>query len=136
MAEVTRQLGPLEAKIDHTRFAVERLFNSNGGPPGYLQTARKEDNDRFEMIFKILQEHKDDISPVKEFIRDHEVIEKMRDRNFRRYIAIWSLAVAIFMGLLALWDHKEAILHSLMAPTPQAHSELSIPQDAGIPRTR
>ena len=64
MAEVTRQLGPLEDKIDRATNSIERLFNSNGGPPGYLQTARAEDNKRFETVFKILEEHKLSMRPL------------------------------------------------------------------------
>ena len=53
MSEVDRQLGPLESKIGTLSNSIERLYNSNGGPPGFLQTARKEDENRFDTIFEI-----------------------------------------------------------------------------------
>ena len=59
MQEVQRQIGPLAEQVAKIGNNVERLYNSNGGPPGYLQTARSEDKGRFEMIFNILDEHKD-----------------------------------------------------------------------------
>ena len=149
MAEVTRQLAPLEAKVDRTHYAVERLFNTNGGPEGYLQAARREDNNRFQQIFSILEEHKTDIQPLKSFLELHEDREKQRDkeriaqaaalaetvreadRKFKRYIAYWTIGLGIFMALLALWDHRDAIGHALVVPTA-VHSQLE-PQDAGIP---
>ncbi len=134
MQEVTRQLGPLTERVGTLGNNIERLYNSNGGPPGFLQTARSEDNGRFDMIFNILDEHKADIQPIKEFMRDHEHREKDRDTRFKRYIAVWSLGAAIFMALLALWDHKDAILHSLADP-PITHSQL-MPQTSTIPTTR
>ena len=114
MQEVTRQLGPLEAKIDRASNGIERLFNSNGGPPGYLQTARKQDNERFDMIFKIFDEIKADLMPLKNFMRDHMAAEKQKEkddlakevalaakvqdseRRFKRWLAMATL----FLGLL------------------------------------
>lgn len=81
MAEVTRQLAPLEAKIDRTHFAVERLYNTNGGPEGYLQAARREDNGRFEMLFNIFDEIKNDLQPLKDFMRDHIAMEKQKEKD-------------------------------------------------------
>ena len=83
MQEVQRQIGPLAEQVAKIGNNVERLYNSNGGPPGYLQTARSEDKGRFEMIFNILDEHKADIQPIKDFMRDHEIREKDRDRKIR-----------------------------------------------------
>ena len=94
MQEVQRQIGPLAEQVAKIGNNVERLYNSNGGPPGYLQTARSEDKGRFEMIFNILDEHKADIQPINDFMRDHEIREKDRDRRFDRRMAKWMLLFA------------------------------------------
>ena len=129
MQEVHRQLGPLADRVAKIANHIERLYNSNGGPPGFLQTARKEDQGRFDMIFNILDEHKSDIQPIKDFMRDHEIREKDRDRRFDRRMAKWMLLFAALGTLFLIFDHRDIIGRSLLA-VPVAHSQLA-PQDAG-----
>lgn len=132
MAEVTSQLKPLEAKVDRATNAVERLYNTNGGPPGFLQTARAEDNKRFEMIFNILDEHKEAMTPLSNFLLTHSALDAEREKRIKRFFALCSLIVSIFMALLELYSHREAIIHSLETPPAVQHSQIA-PQDAGIP---
>jgi len=58
------------------------------------------------------------------------------DRKFKRFIAIWSLVIMIFMALIALYDHRGAIAHTLEVAPPDAHSEYHAPQDATLPKMR
>jgi ribosomal protein S17E len=80
MQEVTRQLGPLADRVGLLSNNIERLYNSNGGPPGFLQTTSKEQEGRFKMIFNILDEHMEEIRPIKDFITSHEVREKEHEK--------------------------------------------------------
>lgn len=137
MQEVTRQLGPLAEQVGRLSNNVERLYNTNGGPPGYLQTARAEDNGRFQMIFSILEEHKEDIQPIKDFIRNHqneaalrlsdrESLSKKFDRRLAVYMVILT-AIAIFSPHLQ-GCRKAAV--SII--DPPGHSQLQ-PQVSTIP---
>ena len=56
---------------------------------------------------------------------------KSADRKFKRFIACWSLALAIFMALIALWDHWAAVRHVLLAP-PAVVSQ-SQPETSTVP---
>lgn len=120
MVEINSQLAPLLKELGRVSTNQERLYNSNGGPPGFLQTARTEDKGTFKMIFNTLEEHKNEIEPLKKWMENHEVLEEDRERRIKRYIAMWSLGAALFMAALAIWDHKEAIIHSLMEPAPHS----------------
>lgn len=102
MQEVTRQLGPLTERVGTLSNNLERLYNSNGGPPGYLQTARAEDNGKFEMIFAMLKEHKDEIEPIKEFITTNTAQaaqrhqdDKKLERRFNTRLVVLGLILTI-----------------------------------------
>ena len=90
MQEVARQLGPLAERVGLLSNNIERLYNSNGGPPGFLQTTSKEQEGRFKMIFNILDEHMDEIRPIKDYIkeqtirdREHEKFQNKRDQEIK-----------------------------------------------------
>ncbi len=87
MQEVTNQITPLKDRVDKFDTTLQRLFNTNGGPEGFLQSARREDNtrfqnekeindSRFDMIFATLQEFKDALKPVTLFMSNQEQKEK------------------------------------------------------------
>ena len=80
MQEVTTQLVPLAKQVGILGNNFERLFNTNGGPEGFLQTEGKKTDGRFKMVFNVLEEHKDDLGPIKDFIKAHEVREKEHER--------------------------------------------------------
>lgn len=137
MQEVTKQLGPLADRVSLLSNNIERLYNSNGGPPGYLQTARREDNERFEMIFKILE----DLGPIKDFVRDHEAKEEATaaDLATKVHNSEWrsnrNLALAtLILGVLTLVRGCGAQIKAALFEVPQAHSQLQ--QNATIPNTR
>jgi hypothetical protein len=164
MAEVAKQIGPLAKQVDKLGSNIDRLFNTNGGPEGFLQSARREDNTRFEnekkindgrfdMIFNMFQEFKDDLKPLKAFMRDHLSKEEQKkidddakeamlaakvdesERRFKRYMALMTLGLAILMALIAVWDHRAGIIHSLAGDPPSAaHSRNVPPQDSAMPQ--
>ena len=138
MQEVTRQLGPLAERVGVLGNNIERLYNSNGGPPGYLQTARAEDKGRFDMIFAILEEHKEDIQPVKDFIKEHKTAEDTRStdqNNLSKRLNVRLVILGLLIGALQLFAPSmqgcRRAATTLLEPPP-AHSQLQ-PQDAGIP---
>jgi hypothetical protein len=152
VAEVQNQLKPLIDTIDRHGKTLRSLYaNGSGGPPGYLEMARAEDKDVQNRIFIKLDKVMDRLDAVEGFIDKHNTREDQREQDRKieaesialkleesekrsnRRITIWMLALAILMALFGLWDHKEAIAHSLLAPT--THSQL-VPQNAGIPELR
>lgn len=139
MAEVQNQLRPLEQRVDRATNSIERLYNTNGGPEGYLQTARREDNNRFKMIFDILDELKQGARATKDFIQQHQFMEQQTalakkddDKRFNRKMAKWMLAVTLLIGLLELIAHNLGpILRSLA--DPPTHSQV---QQSTVPNWR
>lgn len=79
MQEVTRQLGPLAERVGVISNNFERLFNTNGGPKGFLQTEGQKTDDRFKMVFNILEEHKRDLEPLKKALNEHLIREEQRE---------------------------------------------------------
>ena len=146
MSEIARQISPLEAKVDRTHYAVERLFNTNGGPEGWLQSRSKVDDDRFRMIFNMLKEHKEEMDPLKEFIVDHKAQEEQRERDRATDAAAlaatvknsqWksnrNLALAtLVLGVLTLIKGCGPTVKAMLIPVPIGHSQLQ--QDSRIPR--
>ncbi len=90
MAKVNNQVAPLKTTVERLSGNLDRLYNTNGGPPGFLQTARKEDErmraedqKTFAKVFDTLKEHKDDMKPLKDYIRAQEIREEQRERDRR-----------------------------------------------------
>ena len=129
MEEVHSQLTPLKLTVERLDRTLRSLYsNGSGGPPGYLELARAEDKRTFSELFEKVE----GIRPIEDFITRHEAYDKQREadrkahaealaekvekseRKFKRYIALWSLAIGVFMALIALWDHRDAIKHSLL----------------------
>ena len=136
MVEVTRQLGPLAEQVGKLSNNVERLYNTNGGPPGYLQTARAEDNRRFEMIFKILEEHKEAIDPIKEAITANAGKEAQRrqddkklEKKFNTRLVIFGLVLSVISILAGNLQGCKRVANALTT------SEVNT-QNATIPQTR
>ena len=139
MQEVTRQLGPLAERVDKLGNNIERLYNSNGGPPGYLQTARQEDKGRFEMIFNILDEHKRDIQPIKDFINTHRVQEQDRaddQTKLSKRLNVRLVILGLVIGSLQLFGPSiqgcRRATNAILDP-PAAHSQLQPQTSGGLP---
>lgn len=156
MEEVQTQLGPLKQAVELQGRNLDRLFNTNGGPEGFLQSARREDNTRFEnerqkadgrfdMIFAMLKEFKNDVRPLKQFMSDHIAAEKQKtldeglreaalatrvaesERRFKRWLGLATLFLA---GLTFIMNaHGCSQVKALLAPEQVNHSQ-NTPQNA------
>ena len=80
MQEITRQLGPLTDRVGILSNNFERLFNTNGGPKGFLQSEGEKTDGQFKMVFNILDEHMDEIRPMKDFIKEHTIREQEHEK--------------------------------------------------------
>lgn len=141
MQEVTKQLGPLTDRVSLLSNNIERLYNSNGGPPGYLQTARQEDKGRFEMIFNILDEHKRDIQPIKDFINTHRVQEQDRaddQTKLSKRLNVRLVILGLVIGALQLFGPSIQGCRraaNAMFDQPAVHSQLQPQNAGGLPPT-
>ncbi len=144
MAEVTKQIGPLTKQVDKLDSNLERLYNSNGGPPGYIQNARAEDkrereidNSRFDMIFAMLQEFKDAVKPVTLFMSNQEQKEKdlalglrQTEKRSNRNLVILGLVFSAISLLSANMQGCKNAAHSFFSPDQNNHSAVSLPQQS------
>ena len=143
MAEVARQIGPLAQQVNTLGNNIERLYNSNGGPPGFLQTARTEDNGRFKMIFDMLEKFEDSIKPLKKFMDDHTAMEAQKAKDIAALekksnvrLAILALVFSAISILSANMQGCKSAAHSFLNPPQGEHSALQLPQDSKLPNTR
>lgn len=93
MEEVERQLKPFKVELDKNTLATESIgrwklalwSNGSGGPPGYLEVARAQDEERFTKIFDLLD-------PAK---------------KLKKWLAILTLAVAFLALVVGLFTFFE-----------------------------
>lgn len=142
--EIQNALGPLVSTVDKQGRLLYSLYsNGSGGPPGYLEMARAEDNKRFGELLEMMEDLKRQTKKASDFITAHGAQETQRerdrtrnaevlaqtvkeaDRKFKRYIAIWGLILAALMAMFALFDHRGAILRGLVAPVAISQSHAS-----------
>ncbi len=140
MVEVTNQLAPLIKELGRVSTNQERLYNSNGGPPGFLQTARSEDKGTFKMIFETLEEHKEDIQPIKDFIRDHKAQEETRaldQDSLSKRLNVRLVILGIVIAALQLFAPSMQGCRKAASTliNPAAQSQLQ-PQVSTIPELR
>lgn len=158
MEQIQNRLGPLVEKVDKQGNILRSLYaNGSGGPPGYLEMARAEDKkvqeeDRRvqDKLLRKIDEVVQRVDKFDDFIVDHNAREDQRDkdriadaaalsatvsasdRKFKRFIAIWSLGIMLFMALVALYDHWPSVRRSFNEP-PAPQSQLQPQQDSHIP---
>ena len=154
MAEVAKQIGPLSKQVDKLGSNLDRLFNTNGGPEGFLQSARREDNTRFQtekdindgrfdMIFAMFQEFKDDLKPLKQFMGEHLAKEQQKavddgvkeaalaarvedsERRFKRWLALATLVLGLLTFVMNLRGCSQ--MKAFFSPDQVNHS-LNMPQ--------
>lgn len=145
MEKIALQIGPLEKRVEKFDSTLQRLFNTNGGPEGFLQSARREDNvrfdneknindGRFDMIFNMLQEFKDAIKPVTTFIassqskeeQKNEDIKSLEKRSTTRLVILGLVFSAISIISANMQGCRNAA-HSFFSPD-QGHSAVHFPQ--------
>lgn len=94
---VTPRLGSLER-------TVRSLYsNGSGGPPGYLETARAEDQERFKKLFQFVEATQENASTFKEFIKSYYAEKAHTKLRVKQGIKVgrWILGV-VGSALLAL----------------------------------
>jgi hypothetical protein len=89
------------------------------------------------MIFNILDEHKTDIQPIKDFIKKHEVQEQDRaddQSNLSKRLNVRLVVLGIVIAALQLvapsMQGCRRAANSFLNDPPAAHSQLQ-PQNAG-----
>jgi hypothetical protein len=116
--EVHSQLNPLKSTVDRLDRTVRSLYsNGSGGPPGYLETARAEDEEWKKELKKVVEAHGEQLTVVADFVKTHnerdkenEERQKKREERWKFWgPKIWQLAGAlgIMVSSLAGWTYHE-----------------------------
>ena len=94
--EVNNHLGPIATKVDRLDVRMRSLYsNGSGGPPGYLEMARAQDDERYQRLFNI--------------------VEEMKEQRKKLWAAVlhigWKVAIAVLSALAALtgWAYHDAV---------------------------
>ena len=141
--EIQNYLKPLVDKVDKQGSTLRSLYaNGGGGPPGYLEMARAEDKEQAKRLFSKIDRVMERLDGVEDFITTHNAREAQREidhkaetelirerledaeKRSNRRIAMWMLALAVLMAIFSLWDHRDVIVHSLLEPAINDHSQL------------
>ena len=145
-SEVQNQLAPLRQAVEQQGKSLRSLYsNGSGGPPGFLETARAEDNDRFQRIFDALGK----LRPLEDFVTKHNATEEQRekdrierdktiadkldesDKRLNARLAFAGLVVAI-LALLVGWLTYRDSQRKVGQNPPMATTSQAQPQDSGL----
>ena len=118
MIEVKSQLTPLNTTVDRLDRTVRSLYsNGSGGPPGYLETARAEDEEWKKELKEVVKAHGEQLTVVADFVKTHnerdkenEERQKKREERWKFWgPKIWQLAGAlgIMVSSLVGWTYHE-----------------------------
>jgi hypothetical protein len=87
--EVNKQLTPTNRLLESIdKWKLSLWSNGSGGPPGYLETARREDDDRYERLFKSVGELGDHKNNVTEFLTIYKERELQKSENRKLLLKI------------------------------------------------
>lgn len=155
MDEVAKQLSPLSRKIESIdRWKLSLWSNGSGGPPGYLEQARKEDDERYERLFSNIEDLGKHKSTVERFLILFEEREQQRKERIDRWKGIfWKIGAPIGAALLSvagwlahqsapvikiLWDdyirNHPQIMQQMKQVSQAPHPDYA--DDAAIPKVR
>lgn len=144
--EVQRKLDPLVNEVNSLKSLLLRLYNTNGGPPGFLQAAHEQNREKIDAVLKGQGKVVERLDMVEDYIETQKTVRVTREeidkqkeailekrvtdseRKFRRYIAIVGTILGILTLLMGLWSHRKEV-SQFIAPNAQSH----IQQDATIP---
>lgn len=104
MEEVTKQLIPTNKLLESIdRWKASLWSNGSGGPPGYLEVARKEDDERYDRLFKSIEDLGVHKSTVETFLTLFKEREEQREKVRKFWLhASWKIAGVIGGGILSL----------------------------------
>lgn len=116
--EVARQLSPLRKAQDLIKSRVESIdrwklslwSDGTGGPPGFLETARAEDDKRYERLFGTMDSVKEKQTAIDIFIGILKERDERREKNKKLAISLlkWvgTPVGALLATLMALVGHQ------------------------------
>jgi len=109
--EVQNHLGPIAATVSRLDKTVRSLYsNGSGGPPGFLETARKEDDERYDRLFTAVKVLTEDQKEANRFIVLASA-EQDRKAKFRKMLMTigWKVGAVIASAMigLATWAYHE-----------------------------
>jgi hypothetical protein len=98
--ELQNRLEPLTHTVSRLDRTVRSLYsNGSGGPPGFLETARSEDNDRFDRLFDSIKE----LNGNRDIVNAFMLISKDReDRNKRTRKNLMKIGIPVIAGIFSL----------------------------------
>ena len=111
MLEVHSQLGPLKTEVSSLNTRMRSLYsNGSGGPPGFLEMARKEDDQRYGRLFDLVEAHGLQLNKVAGWVGIHttrdaenEDRQKKKEERFKFWVPwAWKIAAAFVGGVISL----------------------------------
>ena len=146
MEEVQNHIGPLRIAVESQGRTLRSLYsNGSGGPPGYLENARREDNERYDRLFRKIENLLMRADNVDDFILKMETVREQREKTDKQkaeeiknaleianekvnqrigkqnlLIAVAALIVTIFMAVVA---YREYTRKSDAAAPPAIHHQ-------------
>ena len=106
--EVHSQLTPLKATVDRLDRTVRSLYsNGSGGPPGYLEKARDEDNEWKTELKELVKSHSAQLAETSDFVKTHNTRDKEeqeRKRHSEERFKFWAPKIykAVIGAILGL----------------------------------
>jgi hypothetical protein len=139
VAEVSKRLNPIEQTVNRLDRTLRSLYsNGSGGPPGFLETARAEDNRRFEELFRIKREEINAIKPLQTYVieqkeKDRLIAEQLTsaDKRINLKIAVLTLLIGAMMLGLAWLTYRDSQRKAELNPQVN-HSAVQLPQDSTV----
>jgi hypothetical protein len=100
--EVHSQLNPLKTTVDRLDRTVRSLYsNGSGGPPGYLETARAEDNEWKAQLLDLVGKHSDQLAETSDFVKTHNQADREHQERQKRSEDRWRFwAPKIYKGVI------------------------------------
>jgi hypothetical protein len=138
---IQNHLAPLTVKVDNMDKTLRSLYrNGSGGPPGYLETAREEDDRRYKRLEQKVESHGRTLDKLDDFVdtsnrrqKEQEERKKLREARFDYWLpkVQWAAGIilAALMGLGG-WTLKkivpevEIIVREYIHDHPQAERQL------------
>jgi len=151
--EVSKQLTPTNRLLESIdKWKLSLWSNGSGGPPGYLETARKEDDERYARLFKNVEElggHKESVNEFLTIYKERELQKANNQKMLLKIGGVLGTALVSFVLWLAhvcapavkiLWDDYVHAHPSVEQQLRKQSSEVNRPAYAGdtaiIPKVR
>ena len=109
--EVHSQLNPLKTTVDRLDRTVRSLYsNGSGGPPGYLETARAEDQEWKTELKEVVKQHGEQLTAIADFVAthnqqdiEHQERQKKHEQRLEFWVPwAWKIAAAFVGGVISL----------------------------------